>query len=268
MKLWMAVIALATTTASADPIALPSTPMAGPFKSAKAACLAAPACGGTVFDEKTGAIGGPTGKPQCAYWPEVEPGDPPEAPAATTLASKGALLASVSCAAPRGLRHHEEQYYLFLKTAAGWWRAPVFSFNYNDKYCGEEITATWQTRGARRIARVRASIGCVACGKQGTQSDALDLMIIADPSQAAPVVYDPLITGQHERQERDSDGADDVACPTIKKDVVLATKWTDPHTLVLSGRATWKQTTRTTSGVLLQLGPGRGASSAGTYKLE
>jgi hypothetical protein len=242
--------------------------MAGPFTSAKAACLAAPACGGTDYNEKTGAIGGPTGTTRCPYWPEVEPGDPPAAPTETTLATKGALLASVLCAAPRGIRSWEERYYLFIKTAAGWWRAPVFSFGYNDKYCGEELTATWETRGAKRIARVRTSVGCVACNKQGNESEDLDLLIIADPSKATPVLYDPLITGQHERQQLDPDGATDVECPTIKKDVVLKTTWTDPQTLVLTGAKTWKKTTRTKAGVQLRFSPGRAPSSAGTYTLE
>jgi len=267
LLLVLSVLAI-TGLAHAKPTSIRAAPMAGPFKTAKAACLAAPACGGTVYNDRTNKISGSPGPTRCTYWPESEPGEAESEPEPTTLTTPDALLASVSCAAPRGIRSSEEQYYLFIQTAAGWWRAPAFSFSYNDKYCGEEITATWETRGTQRIARVKGSIGCVACSKQGQQSDDLDLLIVAETARKRPVMYQPLVTGQHERQERDADGATDVDCPTIKTDVVLTETWTGTHALELTGPATWKKITRDRRGILLRLGADGARSSVGTYKLD
>jgi len=257
-----------TSGVHARPIALPKTPMTGPFKTARAACLAAPACGGTIYDDRTNKISGSPGKTRCGYWPQSAPGEPAEEPEPTTLATKDTLLASVTCAAPKGIRNWEERYYLFVQTAAGWWRAPAFSLDYNEKYCGHEITATWETRGTQRIARVAGQVGCVSCNKQGQESSTLDLLIVAETARKRPVMYQPLVTGQHERNEKDADGATDVDCPTVKTDVVLTEAWTGTNTLELTGAATWKKFSRDRQGILLRLGADGARSSVGTYKLD
>src|SRR4051812_298527 len=135
---------------AAAPAALPtelhSMKMDGPYKSAVEACRHARPCGFTDMNDK-GVYSKPPKTPDCgpiadASLDIARPDNPAQ------LSSKAPFgdvrLGSVRCSVPRGMRFEHAEYYMFVRRDDGWWRSePLYSADYNEKYCAVATVVRW-----------------------------------------------------------------------------------------------------------------------------
>jgi len=249
--------------------------MAGPYPTALAACQAAPPCGFTRLDPKTGQDVAPATAPRCQLF---EPGhidpdsldDHGQSQIETTTSSGDVLFRAIPCTSPPELRGQTTNYHAFVRRADGWWRsAPLIVLGYNDKYCGGRLAATWDPHGVHLVARVAAEVSCLTCGKQGDETTGYDLHVAIDQAGTAPATYGPIVTGEHAEQQLRADGnlARGETCPHETFTATLAERWPDPDTLVLTGPARWHALPTDAPGFLVWPARGQARSSVGTYRL-
>lgn len=254
---WLVVLAACSAADAGAPKQVKSRPMAGPFPTIGAACAKAPACGFTVMDESGNQSAPPTA-PDCTFVTEQDSD-------ASNFDHGDTRLVGIPCAIPKGARGSDVQYYLYVKRDDGWWRSVdrVLDVNYNDKYCAGKLSADWDDRGAH----LSLGVGCISCNKQGDDDFWYDALLAID--RKAPVYWDPIILGQHERSKLRDDGdkAEAKACNTPPYDAVLKETWKGDD-LVLTGPAKWHSIATDKPGFHVWYGPrGDVPSSAGTYRL-
>jgi len=249
--------------------------MAGPYATPLAACQAAPPCGFTRLDPRTGQDVDPATAPLCQLF---EPGhiDPDsidergQSRVETATATGEVLFRAIPCASPPELRGQTTNYHAFVRRADGWWRsAPLIVLGYNDKYCGGRLAAAWEPRGTHLVARVAAEVSCLACGKQGDETTGYDLLVAIDQAGTAPATYGPLVTGEHTEQRLRPDGdlQRGETCPHETFAATLVERWPDPDTVVLTGPARWHALPTDAPGFLVWRARGEARSSIGTYRL-
>jgi len=186
--------------------------MAGPYKTLIESCRAARPCGALDVDDRGDPTNPPT-EPDCSAVVKPSLGiasrsvpasmlggtrDTPPKVVHRLAGGAGEIrIASVTCAVPPRERLEHAEYYVFVQRGDGWWRTemPLWTYAYNDKYCGGGMYITWSDKPTRTIAGIAASYGCVACGKQAEREDIVELMLRVEPSGPTPLVFPPLPVG-------------------------------------------------------------------------
>jgi hypothetical protein len=234
--------ALADSAITLSPVA-----MAGPYKSQHDACVHATPCGGTEVDPKDPF--------KFIKPPKVASCGPDDINGSETNGKPTKLdhkvgdlaiqIASQACAMPAGIRWEHNIYYAFVKRTDGWWRsAPLWQFNYNDKYEGGMMTVRWNDQPGRTFVGVAAALNSGACMKHGNLTATIEMMVRVEPGAKSPIVFAPLVVGQRFTREIDKDnppesGADKFDCNPMKKTFELTEKWSGDDDLELTGSATW-----------------------------
>lgn len=229
--------------------------MAGPYKTVLESCRAARPCGFLDMDDR-GNERKPATRTDCDA--VVDPsigiasrtvpvtmigGKADSAPKVTHKLPAGGgeiRIASVTCAVPKGLRREHAEYYVFVQRADGWWRTeqPLWTYDYNDKYCGGGMYIIWNDKPARTIAGIAASFACLACSKQSTREDIVELMLRVETAGAKPLVFPPLPVGARSKNTVDgSPGKDDTEpdCKPLAKARSQKENWLSDDEVELSG---------------------------------
>lgn len=238
----IAVVALATEI---KPLAI-----AGPYKTLLDSCMAARPCGFTDMDQ-AGNLTKPPKQPSCeaALDPERDGiGTGPASMSKNSSYSKlthkttdGEIrLGSVNCAVPKGLRYEHHEHYVFVHRADGWWRTelPLFTYDYNEKYCGGGSYVLWNDKPGRTIIGVAASLGCLTCAKQGSREDLLELMLRVETGGTRPIVFAPLPVGARTQvtlNDPDSPSKDDPECKPTRSAVSMKENWVSDDEVILEG---------------------------------
>jgi len=173
--------------------------MAGPYKTLIEGCRAARPCGALDFDDH-GDPTNPPAEPNCSAVVKPSLGVASGSAKVVHRLAGGAgeiRIASVTCAVPPRERLEHAEYYVFVQRGDGWWRTetPLWTYAFDDKYCGGGMYITWNDKPTRTIADIAASYGCVACGKQAEREDIVELMLRVEPSGPTPLVFPPLPVG-------------------------------------------------------------------------
>ena len=278
-RMWRFSIVVVAGCSLSDAAPTPSTTalkplaIAGPYSSLKDSCMAAPPCGGTVMDDKTGNISKPPAKPECGavldpsndvYANEPNGG---RTPLLHAVGNAELRIGAVGCAVPAGLRYDHARYFMFIKRPDGWWRAgPLFDYNLNNKYCGLSLLIRWNDRTGRTFAGIQATESCVACIKQGSQDEVLEMMVRVETAGAKPIVFPPLVVGERNTVEPAKDKDPEVECKAVKDRFSMKETWPSDDELELAGPATW-YAVRTVDGVIhVGLGDKDAPSTAGHYR--
>jgi hypothetical protein len=154
-------------------------------------------------------------------------------------------IAAVRCAVPEGLRFDVQKYFAFVKRPDGWWRTdgPLFSYDFNNKYCGANMVVRWNDQPNRTFAGVAAGLGCLECRKNATTTSTPEMMIRFEPQRARPLVFPIIQVGSRTAFERmfdkpDPGDSDLVNCPkNSKHHTSLKETWSGDDELTLSGPA-------------------------------
>lgn len=259
------IVVLVAATAYADAPAakeLRGVAMVGPYPSQVEACKTAPPCGETR-----------AAQPDCrALTTKRDPNlDEEAAGKRTWIKNDRAVLAPVTCTVPKGVDDRHAQYYLFVKRDDGWWRSAGVELELwgNDNGETQHLDGLVKDVGERVVMHVQAVDESLDCSKQGTTTQTVDLLLLADVAAAggAPVTYPPLATGQHLRREIDEGSEGATTCTPLKKSYVLAESWPDASTLVLKGAARWFEAFGDARNTFSFREDKKAASTAGTYKL-
>lgn len=220
--------------------------LAGPYPSLAAGCKAAPPCGFTDRDAKGNEIK-PATRPRCDA--VLDPSGDTVAHVPDAFSKAGSTtamthrsgdveirLGGVICAVPRGLRREHSQYYVFVHRTDGWWRtsAPMFEYDYNDKYCGGGLYVMWNDKPSRSIAGIAAEDVCVTCSKQGQSSSIAELMLRVEATSTRPAVFPFLPVGyRHKADPPPGLTGDD--CKSSKSAMSLKETWPADDEVVLDG---------------------------------
>jgi hypothetical protein len=276
----------ANATPAPDPAPILVRPVAmfGPYKSVLAACTGVKPCGFRELeyrgpDDAWGHLTKPATKTSCPAIASGEDGDPHAAlPDYSGMAALihhakpiglDLRIASQHCDVPDGLREARDIYYVFVKRADGWWRtAPLWQWDYNDKYGGGTMLVRWNDRPGRTFVGVAAgeTFGA-ACGKQGAESDTLELMFRIEPGDKQPIVFGPLVVGERYQLEL-YPNPDDRAkeCKNTKHADELVERWLGDDELELTGPATWREVSVEDGVLRIGLGDRKTPSSIGRYR--
>ena len=253
------------TAAAPGPIELAATVMAGPFATLAALC-AAQRCPPPPSGEHPDPDGPPV--PSC---PEETP------PEHIGLGMAGPpppfielFLQGIDCTTRR--LDAPARYRVIARRADGFFVSrPVFMLGYNPKYCSEGFEASWERRSfgtaPAAVLSVTAHAECLSCAKQGSKTEAVDLIMAIADTKAAPVAFRALITGQRLHQHAEGGISSDNTCPELDRDLQLTETWLD-DTLTLRGPQVWKRPVVEDDG---SIRPGSFAepfvaSSAGSYR--
>jgi hypothetical protein len=270
------VVTLADAPLPAGPTLLRPVGMTGPFPTIDDACESAKPCGFTELDDHGNAIKPPT-TTDCAMGRDdpnaVEPGSiGQQAAEIDHVTAKGIELriGSQSCAVPKAIRGEQDIYFMFVKRADGWWRSDaLWQYSYNDKYVDGTMHVRWNDQPRATFAGIAAGIDELDCEKQGDSQSTEELMVRVEAGSAHPLVWAPLVVGRRYAQAKRSDGAPDVACPTINRATELDEKWSSPDDLTLTGEASWNEMDMDATNGLLTIGFAAARvvpSSAGDYR--
>lgn len=248
-----------------QPIDVPALAMAGPYPSLRASCKAAKPCGELAVDDRGMATQLPT-SPDCRAvldpstdpvtvtprsYTSVGPGSP-----ARAVPGGEIRIAGVVCAVPEGMHGDSADHYVFVKRDDGWWRteAPLFTHNYNDKYCSGSRYVQWNVDAARTIVGLAMGVDCLSCGKQMMTEDVTELMLRIEPGGAKPRVFAPLQVGWRTNTTAPFAPADPAAtdpdCKVGARAVSLQERWLADDEVVLTGPAVAVGTPRGTPFVL------------------
>jgi hypothetical protein len=247
----LAVAADAPVTPARDP-ATEITPveLAGPYPSLADSCKAAPPCGFTDMDQNGKEIK-PATRPRCDA--VLDPSNDIVAHVPDSISKTGAAtamthrngdteirLGGVICAVPKGLRFEHSMYYVFVHRADGWWRtsAPMFEYDYNDKYCAGAMYVIWNDKPSRTIAGIAAESGCLTCMKQGQSSSIVELMLRVEATGTRPAVFPFLPVGHRHKTEMFPDPSTDrtdTECKPSKSAMSLKETWPADDEVVLDG---------------------------------
>jgi len=215
--------------------------MDGPYPTLLASCQHARPCGGTVMDDM-GKVSHPPKAPTCdAVIDRSREINAGEAKLEHTIGDDEIHLAGVKCTEPVGLRYTHSEYSVYVHRSDGWWRTsePMFAIDYNDKYCDASQVVRWNDQPGRTFLGIAAKLECVACIKQGSLTETLEMMIRIEHGDAKPVVFGPLAVGERYVQTPNADIDPQIDCKTIRDVVSLDEKWPTPDDLVLTGPASW-----------------------------
>jgi hypothetical protein len=123
----------------------------------------------------------------------------------------------------------------------------------------------WNDKPDRTFIGIAATLGCVACMKQGQEESTIELMVRVEPGKATPIVFPPLPVGERSSLTPDLDLTTGVDCKAAKSVTEMTESWPSDDELVLAGPATWALPD--TSDGLLSIGLGAsGTSTAGRYR--
>ncbi len=198
--------------ASATPV-LP-LPLSGPYRTLLASCQAARPCGFSDLDPKTGSEIKPATKPICdaVLDPSIDiVASLPQGMATEANSGRPQMIhktatgeirvGGVRCAVPEGLRFDHSEYYVFVKRADGWWRttSAIYTYDYNNKYCGGSTYIHWNDKPTRTIAGIAAGYGCLVCDKAGEETETLEMMLRVETVGATPIVFTPLAVGERSK---------------------------------------------------------------------
>lgn len=256
---WLVLLAACSAADAGAPKPLKSRPMTGPFKTIEAACDKVPPCGFNKIDD-SGKVSEPAKTADCSLL-SAQDGD------ASGFDNGDTRLVGSQCAIPKGERGQDTQYYLYVKRDDGWWRSTerVFDVNYNEKYCGGKLSASWDDRGAH----LSMGVGCISCNKQGDSDFWFDVFLPIARAGKSPVYWDAIVEGQHYRSKLRDDGdkAEEKDCNTVPYDAVLK-EILKGDDLVLTGPAKWRSNSTDKPGFHVWYGAGDNVpSTAGTYRL-
>lgn len=251
---------------------LQATAMIGPSPTLLEACKSTAPCGTTVYEEPL-KFSKPPLHADCRAVadPATDPnGSEPNGQGARLVhptADGEIRLASATCAVPEGIRYDENRYYVFVKRADGWWRTstPLFTFYYNNKYCGGTLVARWNDRPGRTFLGLAATLGCLTCMKQGHGDETIEMMIRVETGGATPIAFPPLVVGERSVNTPDNPSPD-VECKASKRYLEMSETWPSDDDLVLTGPATWHAIARGDGGIAIGLGLPGEVSTAGTYR--
>jgi hypothetical protein len=276
MKLAL-VLLLASSSAFADPVTLTPVAMDGPYKSQHEACVHATPCGGTQIDAKDPfKFVKPPKVATCGEF-DINGSDVngKKTQLDHTAGDLAIQIASQSCAVPAGIRWEHNIYYVFVKRADGWWRsAPLWQFNYNEKYEGGSMLIKWNDQPGRTFAGVMAQVNSVACMKHGSSSSTVEMMVRVEAGTKSPIVFAPLVVGERFSREIDKGnppepGSDRFDCKPIKKSFELDEKWSSDDDLELKGPATWFGLKSVNGAInIIVDDTTKKSSSAGTYRFS
>ncbi len=271
------VVVVTAASAHAGPVAkLSSVAMAGPFKTIGDACSHATPCGGTEIDPKDPFnVVKPPSRATCDLDHDLNALDSDGNPAKLdhAVGDLHIQIASQTCGMPSGLRWQHDVYYAFVKRGDGWWRsAPLWQWNYNDKYENGTMVIKWNDQPGRTFAGIAAGLWSLACEKNGHEIDTIEMMLRIEPGSTTPIVYAPLVVGERFSREAGAD-ASPAECKPMKQRFELTEAWSSADDLELAGSATWFALrpiagTAAPSGLLdIILDPNtRVPSSAGRYR--
>jgi hypothetical protein len=253
----------------ADVTVLHPLAMQGPYKTLLASCKAVPPCGSTDFDV-AGMTADPSkpGPPNCDVFADSQYVDENamDAKLSHKTADGELRIGSAGCPVPKGLRYSQRIYFAFVKRADGWWRsAPLFTYNYNDKYCGGSMVVRWNEQTGRTFAGIAATLGCLACNKNGNQESTVELMVRFEPGTTSPIVFPPLPVGERDTVKPDDALDPQIDCKASKMAVEMKESWSSDDDLVLTGPATWAQIASDNSLMEIDLGERNKPSTAGKY---
>jgi hypothetical protein len=245
MKLALVLILLAGSSAFADTTLTPVA-MDGPYKSQHEACVHATPCGGTQIDAKDPFKFIKPPKVATCNDTDINGSDTAGKPTKFdhTAGDLTIKIASQACAMPPGIRWEHNIYYAFMKRADGWWRsAPLWQFNYNDKYEGGTLLIKWNDQTGRTFAGVMAQLSSGACMKHGDSTATVEMMVRFEAGSKSPVVFAPLVVGERFMREIDKDNPPDdpkdADCKPVKKSFELEEKWAGDDDLELKGPTSW-----------------------------
>jgi hypothetical protein len=270
------VVVAACSSSDAAPTAataLRPLAIAGPYPSLKDSCLAAAPCGDAI-DDKTGKPTKSTAKPECGVVLDpandlyANEGNGKRTPLVHTVGGAELHVGAVGCAVPEGLHFDHARYSMFVKRADGWWRAgPLFDFDVNNKYCGGSLLIRWNDKPGRTFAGIMAGSSCVACTKQGSQDDAIEMMVRVETAGAKPVVFPPVVVGERYTVEPNKDKDPEVNCKPVKDRFSMKESWSSDDELELAGPASWYKVTTDDNVIHVGLGGDKTApSTAGRYR--
>lgn len=275
--------------------ATPIAPVAmdGPYKTIAEACHHAAPCGFTDMDE-IGRMRSPATKTSCPALENDQRVDPnandPRSGVnmkqlSHTTGDLALRIGSQRCAAPEGLRAEQDIYYMFVKRGDGWWRsAPLWQWSYNDKYGGGWMTVRWNDKPSERSARsgaegaakvvdrpgrtfagIAASLTGLACTKQATTTQTIELMVRVEQGTKSPIVFAPLVVGERTKLELDGDVS--VECKPNHHSWELTESWKSDDELELTGPAEWLAPARDRDTGLLTIElDDKAPSTAGSYR--
>ena len=253
---------------------LHATALVGPAPGLIAACETAAPCGALEEDARGSATKRPT-KPDCSLVgdPNIDENgadrDNHRAQLAFKRGNEEIRIGGVLCASPPGMRGIGEEYYVFVKRADGWWRSPraLWTHGYNEKYCAGMMVTRWNDRGTRTFLGIAATTTCLACNKQGDEDETLELMLRFELAGPAPIVFGPLVVGEHRKQQRRSDGDPGSECEHVDEHLSMDEHWSSDDELVLTGPARWYEPVHDPAGLLeIWIGQPGAPSTAGTYR--
>ncbi|HEY0251337.1 MAG TPA: hypothetical protein VGC41_07400 [Kofleriaceae bacterium] len=236
----------AADAALASTILIRPMALAGPYQTIAAACAAARPCGFTDMDKDETPIN-PATTVDCnletdpnAISPRSTVGSTPKMLQHATK-ELSIQIASQTCARPRGIRAEEDVYYVFVKKGDAWWRSdPVWEWAYNDKYGGGSMTVRWNDQPGRTFFGIQAGLDMLACGKQASSTETLEMMLRIEPGEAQPIVFPPIVVG--ERFKLGALGPDsqlDADCKPQHRETILDEHWAGVDDLELTGAPTW-----------------------------
>jgi hypothetical protein len=225
------------------------------------------------MDEATGKVSKPPAKPECGV--VLEPANDTFAnepnggrtPLIHAVGNAELRVGAVGCAVPEGLRYDHARYFMFVKRADGWWRVgPLFDYNLNNKYCGGSLLIRWNDRPGRTFAGIMASEGCVACQKEGSQDQVLEMMVRVETTGAKPVVFPPLVVGERNTVEPMKSADPALDCKAVKDRFSMKESWPSDDELELAGPATWYAVPAVDGVIHVGLGEKGKPSTAGRYR--
>lgn len=248
----LVLVACAPAAAAPDPVTdIHPVALAGPFKSLAEACKAAHPCGFTDLAPDGMTTIKPPKRPSCDV--VLDPGNDviAQVPASMTKTGGAAKLThktgdaeirigGVRCAVPQGLREDHSEYYVFVKRGEGWWRtqAPMFEYDYNNKYCAGGLYVGWNDKPTRTIAGIAAMGGCLTCGKQGNAESIVELMLRVETGGQQPAVFPFLPVGTRKNVEMYPDPGSpptDPECKPSKSAMSLKETWPNDDEVILEG---------------------------------
>ena len=248
--------------------------MVGPAKTLAASCATITPCGNTAPADSNKRI--LPKNPDCSLVLEEtqdamavnDKGQPQKLKHAVGDAE--VRIGAVACAIPEGLRFDAQKYYAFVKRADGWWHSdgPLFSYDFNNKYCGASMLVRWNAQPNRTFAGVAASISCLECRKNANATHTREMMIRFEPQRAQPVVFPIVEVGSRLVFERmfdkpDPGDTDLENCPKNSKNHTSLTEtWSGEDELTLTG-ASLDQFIPVAGGMSIDA---LGASGAGSYR--
>jgi hypothetical protein len=250
--------------------------LAGPYPSLADSCKAAAPCGFTDMNAKGVEIK-PATRPRCDA--VLDPSNDIVAHLPDSMTKTGGAtamthrsgdteirLGGVICAVPKGLRREHSIYYVFVHRADGWWRtsAPMFEYDYNDKYCGGAMYVRWNDKPTRTIAGIAAEAGCLTCTKQGQSSSIVELMLRVELTGPRPAVFPFLPVGHREKTEVFSELSPDSDCKPSKSAMSLKETWPADDEVVLDGPV--GPSVLTSEGLTLDRVVGDGTIRPGRYR--